>query len=342
MHRKSRLTLFCLLLTLTLGGCQSQGPEMPEPRARADRIDEILRQAREATCGLALEASTVLADPEAHRDGVYSGERYRYYQDTVYFTPEDDGGCAVWASGVVPVDAALRTKIRTLEHLDPFIKLTAGTSRFIAQSYVLIKESVGVVYPFYDTVAYMPPLLDFNQSILPFYSAGPEHNPERAPVWIEPYIDATGKGYTVTVSCPVYVGGRFEGVAGSDMPLLPIRETLLDEEDAGYMILAKGMLPAASNALADELLSMPGLGEYYYLDEVTEDVHASDSYKLVNAPDPEVRALAERLAAVREAETFTWNIGGRQLQFSVCLIAETGWLLVRILARSAARGQSGS
>lgn len=340
MHRKYRLPLFCLLLAMTLGGCQSQGPEQPSVRAKADRLDEILRQTREATCSLAHEASTVLADPEAHRDGVYPGERYRYYQDTVYFTPEDDGGCAVWASGVVPVDAALRAKIQTLEHLDPFIKLTAGTTRFIAQSYVMIKESVGVVYPFYDTVAFLPPLLDFNESFLPFNSAGPEHNPERAPVWIEPYIDALGKGYTVTVSCPFYVGGRFEGVAGSDIPLLPIREALLDGEDAGYMILAGGMLPAASNALAEELLSMQGLGEYYYLEEVKEDVHASDSFKLVNAPDPEVRALAERLGAVREAETFTWNIGGRQLQFSACPIAETGWLLVRILAKSAARGQS--
>jgi hypothetical protein len=341
MHRKSRLTLFCLLLTLTLGGCQSQGPEMPELLDMADRIDEILRQTREATCSLAQEASSVLGDPEACKAGVYPEERYRYYQNTVYFTPEDDGGCAVWASGVVPVDAALRTKIRTLEHLDPFIKLTAGTTRFIAQSYVMIKESVGVVYPFYDTVAFLPPLLDFNESFLPFNSAGPEHNPERAPVWIEPYIDALGKGYTVTVSCPFFVGERFEGVAGSDMPLLPIRKALLDGEEAGYVILAGGMLPAASNALAEELLSMPGLGEYYYLEEVKEDVHASDSYKLVNAPDPEVRALAERLVSVREAETFTWNIGGRQLQLSVCPIAETGWLLVRILARSAARGQSG-
>ncbi len=315
---------------------------MPALQDLADRIDAMLRQTREATCSLARQASTVLGDPEAHREGVYSGERYRYYQDTVYFTPEDDGGCAVWASGVVPVDAALRTKIRTLEHLDPFIKLTAGSTRFIAQSYVMIKESVGVVYPFYDTVAFLPPLLDFNESILPFNSAGPEHNPDRAPVWIEPYIDALGKGYTVTVSCPIYIGGRFEGVAGSDIPLLPIRKALLDGEDAGYMILAGGMLPAASNALADELLSMRGLGEFYYLEEVKEDVHASESFKLVNAPDPEVRALAERLGAVREAESFTWNLGGRQLELSACLIAETGWLLVRIRAKSAERGQSGS
>ncbi len=328
-----------LLLCLALSGCQSQDAAIPQVSELSERINDVFLLTRKATCRLAWETAVALGNPEAFRDGIYPEGRYRYYRGTVYFTPEDDGGCTVWASGVVPVDAALKAKIRILEHLDPFIKMTSWSSRFISQSYVLTKESVGVVYPFYDSVAYMPPLLDFNEAILPFYTAGPKHNPGRAPIWIEPYIDATGKGYTVSVSCPVYVGDTFEGVAGSDIPLLPLRKALLDGEKAGFMLLSGEMFPAASNAPAEALLSVRGLNEYYYLDEVKEDVHAADSYKLGNSPDPDVKALATRLGDVRDAESFTWSVAGRGLLLTACPIPETKWLLLRIVPVSASPRQ---
>ena len=36
-----------------------------------------------------------------------------------------------------------------------------------------------------------------------YRAAAPAANPGRVPVWVEPYVDITGKGYMVTVSVPV-------------------------------------------------------------------------------------------------------------------------------------------
>ncbi len=324
--RAALIVLVCLLTCCSF----SQGDE--ELEELAVQVNDIFRNTRENGQELALAAAEVLGNPEKYKGGIYPDRRYQYYQNSVYYTPEDDGGCAVWASGIIPVDEALRAKIKTMEHLDKDIKKCASGNQFISQSYVLTNESLGVVFPFYDTVAYMPPLLNFHESILPFYSAKPDANPSRGPVWIEPYIDATGKGYTVSVTCPVYVKDSFEGVAGSDVPLLPVRKALLDSREAGYMILTQGMVLAAINEQCEELTSLKGLEEFYYLEDVKEDVHASEDFKLSNNSDQEILALSKMLEVIKDKGSFDMTIKGKLLHFSAHRLEETGWLLVRVIS----------
>jgi PAS domain S-box-containing protein len=52
-----------------------------------------------------------------------------------------------------------------------------------------------------------------------FHLVLPEHNPERATVWVPPYEDLAKQGWLVSVLAPVYEGDEFYGAVGLDISL---------------------------------------------------------------------------------------------------------------------------
>ena len=320
------LRLFVLAAFLLLiPGCSNQPPQAEEDSRMAQDINDLFVGLRENTTRLAHKASTFFNTIDSIEGGLHPPGRYVFYEGTVYYTPVDDGGCNVWASGATPVDEELKSKISKMEHLDQHIKATAQSSEYITQSYILTGESFAFVYPFYDSVAVLPPGLDFSNSIMPFYLVDPEHNPDRSPTWVEPYIDATGKGYIITISCPIYSDKGFEGSAGSDIAILPISRDFLEPRSEAWFMVTRNTLLVAVNKPCEELLSIEGLGEYYYLEGVQEDEYASQEYRLSMHESQDIRDLASRLDGNGH---FEMDIHGRRIRFHQFAIDEVDWLLV--------------
>ena len=102
-----------------------------------------------------------------------------------------------------------------------------------------------------------------------FVDGTPARNPTGAPYWTGPYQDAGGAGWMVSHAAPVYAGGRFMGVVGTDILLSSLQDFLraIDwpvgqvwiVDQNGRVLTARDPAPAAGGGTATlaELLPAP-------------------------------------------------------------------------------------
>jgi len=323
------ITSACLLLSFVLTGCQAKADMRREKlRATAGAISNIFADARETALSLRDRAAEIYNQPLPEL-GQERLAKYAFFEKTSYYKKKDDGLCGMWASGLIPIEERQQARILALESVGPEIKKSVTENKFIDQAYVLTREHISIYYPFFNPVAYFEPKLDFYKAFKPFYEAGPKYNPTREAVWIKPYIDATGKGYIVSVTAPIYKKDTFEGSAGCDIRVMPIGEKFLSSE-RNLMIVTDETLVVASTPRCNELLKFKGLGKYYYLQNITEDVSAPDRFKLSHSDTPSVKAMARRLLAESE---FTISLRNRNYTIIRERIDIPGWFLVEMIPR---------
>ncbi len=68
---------------------------------------------------------------------------------------------------------------------------------------------------------------DFKKDVY-YLIATKEYNPERKPVWTNPYCDYLGKGLVITCSYPVYDDNKMIGVVGIDVGLSELQKSVSD------------------------------------------------------------------------------------------------------------------
>lgn len=327
LQKTISITCACLLLSFVITGCHSETDTRREKlRVTAAAISNIFADARENALSLRDRAVDVysqpLPDPSQERLS-----KYAFFEKTSYYKKKDDGLCGLWASGLIPVEERQQALILALEGVEPDIKKSVTENEFIDQAYVLTREHISIYYPFFNGAAYFEPKLDFYKAFKPFYEAGPKYNSPREAVWIKPYIDATGKGYIVSVSAPIYKEGVFEGSAGCDIRVMTIGEKFLPSE-RNIMIVTDETLLVASTPRCNELLNFKGLGKYYYLQNITEDVYAPDRFKLSHSDTSFVKEMARRLLAESE---FTISLHNRNYTVIRERINIPGWFLVEMI-----------
>jgi len=326
--RLFRRGILLMALALILSGCDGGVGAM---RTRLDetaaRLNHALAQAKADVVRLRQEAERLLADPvKLAAAGVPDPETHRFFgSEGVYYKYRDDGGCGLWASGYTPVEPEVLGKIALLETLEPKIAGLVSKGGLIAQAYLLSSDNFALFFPYLDSAAIFPPRADFGQTFAPFYEAGPGRNPKRREVWLKPYLDATGKGYMVTISSPIYIEDVFQGVAGGDIVARAIMETFLDPERT-QMLLNKELIPLAVTEKCAALLELQDFSKFRYLNGVAKDVYAPEKYGLMQA-GPAARRLGESLA--RE-KTFTWETGDRTFEVYAAPVKETDWLLLEM------------
>jgi len=258
-------------------------------------------------------------DPQTHR---FFGD------EGVYYKFRDDGGCGAWASGFTPVNDRVLREIALVESLGPDIAAIVNGGGLVCQCYILSSDHFGVFYPYLDSAAIFPPKANFYQTYAPFFEAAPDRNPGGGELWIRPYLDATGKGYMISISSPIHgPGGRYAGAAGGDIEAAALKSRFLDPERLQLLVTSFG-IPLAATDGAIALLGLHDFSKFRYLEGVEKDAYASRELGLKDRDD--LRDLAERL---RPGAFFDWDFGGRTYRVYAAPVAETGWLLAELAER---------
>jgi len=294
---------------------------------QADNVSRQLNTVTQLTDLFRRQAAQVMAAPA--RPGLEDIGRYRLDPDGVYHSRHDDGGSAVFYSGIVPVGPAERDKVRRSAALDPLMRQIKEVNPLVVQIYLNTHDSLNRIYPYMDVTQYPArmniPAYNF------YYEADAQHNPGRKPVWTNVYLDPAGQGWLASCIAPVYRGDFLEGVVGLDITVGTIAQQILD---LSLPWGAYGVLVGKDGSL----LALPGPGErdfglnelvgHQYQQTVTQDTFKPDAFNLYKHPRP--RELASRLAADPSGLTEAM-IGGERL-VSWHRVEETGWTILIVAA----------
>ncbi|WP_156921458.1 cache domain-containing protein [Desulfovibrio inopinatus] len=288
-------------------------------------INALFLHAAEVTNAVATQAKNIYEKP-LQKD-VGWNQNYVYFDKSVYYKPHDDGLCAMWASGKTPIGRQERQRIASLETLQPTLVQAVTENQFIQQAYILTKDHIAFYYPFISGVSLFEPKTDFYTAFFPFSVVTPANNPERTGRWIEPYIDATGKGYVVSYSHPVYVNDTFEAAVGIDIVLRAIEETCLPQ-DIPLILLSSQSIPVAVTPALHAMTGLEGLGPLYYFGKVQKDNPVSSTHRLVLKPDLQLRTLGRKI--MEGQSEFYQMIGKKKFYIVTALIPAVDWYVVGV------------
>lgn len=316
-----------LIFLTTLAGCHPiSDADRAELKEQADEINAIFAKARSEIESLKRETLELLTHPENRKD-LYPSARYQYTKKYVYYTQKDDGHCEVWASGHIPIGISERKRIKLLEHLCPFLQSAYDRNDFIDNIYLTTFDSIVIGFPYADIDAYMKPGLDLTKAWVTYWAAAKEANPEGTTLWVEPYIDAVGRGYMTSVITPIYRAGFLEGTLGIDITADLISDKFIALSDKNLMIVTDTTIPVSVNKNSYTLLKTKGLENYNYLKKEAENKAICDSLKMTNNPNFDIRTIGQWIQAPEKEATV--KISGQPFCFLKEKIPEINWYLVQ-------------
>lgn len=288
----------CMVLVLfavLAGGCGRTQEESRADRSAiaemARKIDGSARRIESRTRRLAETTAQTYHDADAIISGVNTGN-YREAAGGVYYKAVDDGGAALWVSGVVPVDDTIRRVAWATEGIDDALRSMLKESPAVVQAYYNDRHSLNRIYPPFDVLSQYEPRMnipDFNF----YYLADETHNPDRKVVWVdEPYVDPAGRGWMVSCIAPVHVSNTLMGVVGLDVTVDGIVENFLQPDHRAWALVDRKGTIVAATEIAIEHLRMPPLTDHRYINTVRSDRYRSEDYNMRQSPSAEVRQLA--------------------------------------------------
>ena len=294
----------------------------------ATDIDAELRQARESIEKLRAQAEALYNDADKFRKGLYDDGRYDFYKDTVYYSPENDGHCEIWASGFVAVDDRVRSAVKLVEYLCPDLEAAFKANPLTASLYITTADSIMAGVPYSNANAYLEPGLDITREWVTYRLADEVHNPSKTHVWVPPYLDAMGRGYMTSVITPVYRGPVLKATLGIDITSASIQRTFLRDTGKRLMLITPDLLMVAVNPDCGQLLDIQGPGDHLYLNKAARNAPISQAFNLGVHPSAAARKVADRLQG--KSGDSSVQIADQTYRVVSVPIAETGWRLVEI------------
>ncbi len=306
-----------VLLAALLTGCRGPQEEPAADRAAAaaltskiaadvQRVEARTRQLAEAAARTYDEAARILPQVDTNS--------YRFTSEGCYYKAVDDGGPALWVSGVVPVTGAVQRAAWTTAGIDGELQAIVRDLPAVAQVYYNDRHSLNRIYPPFDVLSQYEPRMSIPEFNF-YYLADAQHNPDRRVVWVnEPYVDPAGRGWMISCIAPVYRGDELQGVVGLDVTVAGIVERYLQPAHRAWALMDRRGTVVAATELAIELLAMPPLIDHRYVNTVKSDRYRSEDYNLLQSPRADVRQLAEAVLRpeVRRAR-FQASEGWRQV-----------------------------
>ena len=254
--------------------------------------------------------------------------RYAYSPDGVYYTIRDNGGGALFYSGIAPVGPKQREKAWRTARLDPLMRDIQQTHPLVVQIYLNTFDSLNRIYPYFEVLSQYAPRMDI-PSYNFYYEADAAHNPGRGVVWTDVYVDPAGQGWMVSCIAPVYREDFLEGVIGLDITVSTITDTILNLaipwNGYGVLVSKTGALLALPRAGEDDW-GLKELTTHAYTDAIRQDTFKPEEFNIYRwAGFAGLRNQADGVAAL--------DLKGAQLAVWAT-IPETGWKLV-VLVREA-------
>ena len=336
---RTLIKLFYILLTaLCLISCNEQKTDVSSNAFKlkevelaqiADKINSDFVAVRKQVELFASFAKMIYENRENLKQGL-KNSKYELYQDTVYYKTEDDGGSAVFVSGIIPVGDKIKERVRFTEVFDLFMIPVVSIYPEIVQAYVNDYESYNRIYPWFDVLSQYEHKIDISAFNF-YFLADEKHNPKKKGVWVdEPYVDPAGRGWMISAIAPVYLDGVLECVPGLDITINIIADRYIAKSDKQYMLVAKTGLIVTTTEDAARILSLPPLTDHRYIETVKSDTYKPDEFNLLKSKNKNTRAVAEKL--INQNESFcSLTSGEKKYTLLSAPIKELGWRLLEII-----------
>jgi hypothetical protein len=331
LSRKSVL-LPLLFLFFAFNSCQDSNKNFEKSKKTA----EDLSQKIENDFGKILNEATMLAKQTSalylKKQLILPGIDKRKYtlasNGCFYKQGNDTNTSALWISGYVPIDEALKEVAYFTEPLDTTMKRICTQNSEVVQVYYNDKSSLNRIYPWFDAMAQYEPKMNI-PSFNFYFAADEKHNPEKKAVWVnEPYVDPAGRGWMVSAIAPVYINNILEGVVGLDVTIITIVDKYTDLEEGGAIAIfsRSGTLVAASEP-SSSILEMPAFKQHKYIETVKENTFKPDDYNILKTRDRTIRKMADAIFHNHES-SFELKSSKQNYLVTTSTIKELDWILL--------------
>lgn len=294
----------------------------------AKTISRQLESISQATTFLQIQTGQIMSAEKVLQ--MDDPTRFSYSKEGVFYTSKDNGGGAVFYSGVFPVGEAERQKAYRSAGLDPAYMGIKQSNALIVQVYYNTFDSLNRIYPFIDVISAYTPKMDIPTFNF-YYEADAKHNPTRKVVWTDVYKDPAGQGWMTSAIAPVYKGEKLEGVVGVDVTVNTIVAEVLDLKIPwqGYGLLVS----RDGNIIAMPKVGTQDWGKKELVTKKIEGENIKDTLAPVDfniyksaAKGSSAQKLAEEIRQ-HDSGVMTADLGSKRL-VSWAMIPETGWKLI--------------
>ncbi len=288
-------------------------------------LTEVLR--RQATAALA-EPAPLAVDRQ----------RLRLQPTGALTTWHDDGGAAVYWSSRTTKGPEQFAKLERLASVDSLLRDITLSNPLIVQAYLNTHDSLNRIWPWVDAATVYDPgmnIPDFNF----YYEADADHNPTRAVVWTDAYVDPAGQGWLVSAIAPVYRGDFLEAVVGADVTVDRIVADLLTREIPwqGFLILiGKSGTLLALPPQGERLFNLRELKAHNYSAAIRADTFKPEEFNVYRRAD---FADIARLVSAQPAGSARL-VGPEPFLVAWQTIPSAGWKLMSLVPEGAVLGPS--
>jgi signal transduction histidine kinase len=302
---------------------------------KSDILGHQLGQVANLTDVLRRSATSALARPAPYaRDR----RRLRLQPNGSLTTWYDDGGAAVfWSSRTRPGPGEFE-KLERLATLDPLLRDVALANPLIVQAYINTHDSLTRIWPWVDTASVFEPGLNTPEFNF-YYEADARHDPARAVVWTDAYVDPAGKGWLVSAIAPVYRQDFLEAVVGADVTIDRIIADVLRKDVPwhGFLVLiGKSGTLLALPPQGEVLFHLKELTEHRYVDAISADTFKPEEFNAYQRSD-----LAQIGELLRTQPAGSARLDGPQPHLVAWqTIPAVGWKLMSVVPETAVFGPS--
>ncbi|WP_400244544.1 ATP-binding protein [Niallia sp. JL1B1071] len=215
--------------------------------------------------------------------------RLKYSPEGIYYSTKDsqDGGPAIFYSGVVPVKEEEREKVHRLLTTSPIMKSIYKSQPLAGAIYFNTFDSLNIIYPYFNVLEQYAPYMDIPTYNF-YYEADLKHNPDKKVRWTDAYLDPAGNGWMASAIAPVYNGDFLEGVVGIDVTIDTITKEVLDLEIpwGGYGVLVgKDGTILALPKDGEETFGLNELTDHTYEKAIFQDTFKPDQFNIYKRQD---------------------------------------------------------
>ncbi len=253
-------------------------------------------------------------------------------------THRDDGGAAVFYSAATTKGPAEFEKLERLAAVDPLLRDITLANPLIVQAYLNTHDTMTRIWPWIDAAAVFDPgmrVSDFNF----YYEADAAHNPSRAVVWTDAYVDPAGKGWLVSAIAPVYRGEFLEAVVGADVTIDRVVADVLNKKIPwrGFLLLiGKSGTLLALPPQGERLFALNELTAHDYVDAIRADTFKPEEFNVYRRTD-----FAEIGKLLRTQPSGSGRIDGSEPHLIAWqTIPSVGWKLMSLVPEQAVFGPS--
>ncbi len=260
--------------------------------------------------------------------------KYAFAPNGAFYKPKNDGGAALWISGVVPITEQVKAVAYLTEPLDAELARLCREQPVVVQAYYNDHSSLNRIYPWMDSLTQYEAKLDI-PSFNFYYLADARHNPTKRGVWVaDPYVDPAGRGWMISAIAPVYPADSagLAGVVGLDITIEKILQTYIDHPGPPFAVVAASGVIVAATEEVITLLEMPPLKEHKYLQTVKQDTFKPDDYNLLRSTLRPVRSLTGLLSQTGPAQLQV-TLKGRDYTVTSARVPELAWTVLNFNPR---------